>query len=50
MNNNSNLPSHSNPPRKPELEYTLKRKRSPVPFLATAGFLGLYAALTAFAA
>jgi hypothetical protein len=38
------------PPRKPELEYSLRRKRSPVPFLVTVGFLALYAVITAFSA
>ena len=33
-----------------ELEYVLKRKRSPIPLIATAGFLAIYAAVTAFSA
>ena len=48
MNNNSNQPIYT--PRKPELEYSLKRKRSPIPFLTTVGFLALYAVITAFSA
>jgi hypothetical protein len=36
--------------RRPELEYTLKRKRSPLPLLMSAGFLGLYAVITTLSA
>ncbi|MGI6203475.1 MAG: 5-bromo-4-chloroindolyl phosphate hydrolysis family protein [Eubacteriales bacterium] len=48
MNNNQYKSAFSQ--NRPDLEYTLKRKRSPVPFFATVGFLALYGIITAFSA
>ena len=47
----NNLPKKPTPtPRKPELEFILKRKRSPVPWLVTVGFIGAYGVYAVFAA
>lgn len=49
MNNDKNNAVYV-PQTRNELGYKLKRKRSPVPLLATAGFLAAYAVMTAFSA